>query len=89
MSSTISREAPNAVAMGTKEYRKKIHKDSKFADDYKNLPYKFSKPKKDKARNICFTCVECGNEMFITEDTLLVICSICNKVNRTKPPKKD
>lgn len=82
-----SREAPNAMAMGTKAYREKIHKDSKFIDDHKNLPFTFSKPKKSKASNILFICPGCEKELFITEDTLMIICEHCKTLSRTKPKK--
>ena len=86
--SDITREAPNAAAMGTKKYREKIHRESKLADSNNNLPFKFSKPVKEKARNRLFVCSECEKELFITEDTLFIICSKCNTLNRTKPKKE-
>jgi rubrerythrin len=84
----INREAPNATEMGTKKYRERIHKESKFADTYKNLPYTFSKPKKSKPYNTLFVCPQCGEELFITEDTICIICSHCKTMSRTKPPKE-
>jgi rubrerythrin len=86
---STNREAPNAAEKGTKAYKEKIHRESKYAKDHKNLPISFSKPKKQKAQNILFICLECGHEMFITEDTLFIVCSACNKLNRTKPKKED
>jgi predicted RNA-binding Zn-ribbon protein involved in translation (DUF1610 family) len=89
MSESITREAPNAAAMGTKAYKERIHRDSKYLDNNKDLPFKFSKLKKSKANNVYFVCPECGKDIFITEDTVMVICDNCKKLSRTKPPKKD
>jgi uncharacterized membrane protein len=83
----VNREAPNAAAMGTKAYREKIHKETKFARDHKNLPFTFSKPKKYKSNNVLFICPVCEDEIFITEDTIMVICDRCKTLSRTKPKK--
>lgn len=44
----------------TKAHREKIHKESKFADDNKNLPFTFSKPKKPKPNRDAYQCSECS-----------------------------
>lgn len=63
---------------GLKKYRDKIHRESKFADEHKNLPFKFSKPSKNKRSKI----VKCCNCEYITRvniDTVGMICSNCGK----------
>ena len=75
------REAGNKVEKGSRKYREWIHKESKYADTHKNLDFKFSKPRKEKARNKSVECENCGRELFITEDTIAVICSDCKHLN--------
>lgn len=78
------REAPNSIEKGTKRYRERIHRESKRADLYGNLPYTFSKPQKIKARTQYVECDECGHHMFVTEQTVIVICSSCNNLVHIK-----
>jgi len=63
---------------GEQKLRNKIRKESKFADDHKNLPFSFSKPKRS-GRQILFKCLECGNTFFASKNTVMVICSKCRK----------
>ena len=84
-----TREAGNAHEMGIAKYKNRIHKESKIADDQKNLPYKFSRPPRaGKPRNVYFECVACGHESAVTEDTILVICGGCKHLNRVKDSKR-
>lgn len=84
------REAANKVEKGARRYRERIHRESKFADDHKNLPYKFSKPKKSKPSNTHYECEECSRDFWVNEDTVIVICGHCKHMNRVKKmDKKD
>jgi hypothetical protein len=74
--------------MGKRKYRERIHKDAKFSSDNKNLPYSFSKPKKEKATNRHFECSVCQEDLFGTEDTYLIICSKCGHVNKVRERRK-
>jgi len=66
---------------GLGKYRERIHKESKFADDYKNLPFKFSKPRRSRRREF-FKCVECGNEIYAPKSTIMAVCTVCKKVTK-------
>lgn len=66
---------------GLDKYRERIHKESKFADDYKNLPFKFSKPRRSR-RHELFKCVECGNEIYAPKNTIMAVCAVCKKVTK-------
>lgn len=57
----------------------KIHKESRYADHYKNLPFTFSKPKKPKGRSVYVSCDNCGHIMTATVVTVGVICPNCKK----------
>lgn len=81
------RESANRMAMGSKKYKEKIHRESKFADDNKNLPFKFSKPRKYKPLNTRFVCEKCSHEAAVSEETIVVICSVCKHLNRLKRKK--
>lgn len=70
-------------AGGLKRHRERIHKESKFADDYKNLPFTFSKPKKDKKKAIK-VCANCGNVVVVTKYTVGIICSKCKKYSTVR-----
>jgi len=68
---------------GERAYREKIHRESKFADDYKNLPFSFSKPQHPK-KNCLFKCLECGHIFLASKNTIMVICSECKKAARVE-----
>ena len=77
-----NREAPNKHEKGTKAYREWVQKESKRSDDYGNLPYQFSKPKRDKPRNLSVSCLHCGEVTNVTETTVAVICRQCGNLYR-------
>lgn len=81
---TYTREAPNMKEMGPKKYKERIHRDSKFADGHKNLPFKFSKPKKSKPTNVRIECSKCGRDLFVTDESILVVCGSCKELTRIK-----
>jgi formylmethanofuran dehydrogenase subunit E len=64
---------------GVTKLNEKIHKESKFADHYKNLPFEFRKPLKSKGRSSVIRCDNCGKILYGTTATVGVICSGCNK----------
>lgn len=82
--SDLRREPANKEEMGARQYNERISRESKFAEDSKNLPYKFSKPRKEKLLRVYFRCDFCGHESAITDETILVICGSCKKLNRIK-----
>lgn len=68
---------------GLHKHNEKIHKESKFADDYKNLPFSFSKPPRSK-RHEWFECVECGHILSAPKNTVMVECRQCNKATKVE-----
>lgn len=63
---------------GEQKHREKIHRESKLADDRKNLPFRFSKPPRS-GKNHLFKCLECGHTFFASKNTVMCICSKCKK----------
>lgn len=64
--------------VGMKKHRERIHRESKFADDHKNLPFTFSKPKKP-SRNAVVRCSNCGALFSANVNTVGIICSSCKQ----------
>ena len=64
---------------GVNSLNKRIHKESKFADDNKNLPFSFKKPPKTGGRLVLVRCDNCGNVSNGTKTTVGIICNKCNK----------
>lgn len=64
---------------GVGKLNRRIHKESKFADEHKNLPFSFRKPYKSKGGPRCFTCDNCGKLINGSSVTVGVICSNCKK----------
>jgi hypothetical protein len=63
--------------------REHIHNHRKKADVYgPELPYSIGKAAKSRPRNRCVTC-DCGNGLFVSETTYIVICSHCGKLVKT------
>ncbi len=62
---------------GVKKLNERIHKDSKFADDYKNHPFKFSKPAKSAVKNKVLRCDSCGHIIRGSRNTVSMICPSC------------
>ena len=61
---------------GTSNLNKRIHKESAYADKYKNLPFSFSKPKKAPKSEVKI-CNNCDAYVSVTKNTVGVICSSC------------
>lgn len=68
---------------GIKKHNERIHRESRFADDHKNLPFTFSKPKKPGRRSI-FECSECGYMFSSSVNNVGIICPECKKFTKTK-----
>jgi hypothetical protein len=81
------REPSNMKDIGPRKYRERIHKESKYADTHKNLPFSFSKPLKEKARNVLVECSHCERMLSVNEDTIVVVCGGCSKITRVKDRK--
>lgn len=72
---------------GISNLNKRIHKESKFADDTKNLPFTFSKPFKSKTRSSFVKCNNCGNITTGTLHTIGIICRRCSKYSKVSEVK--
>ncbi|GAG08014.1 unnamed protein product [marine sediment metagenome] len=68
---------------GEQKLRDKIHRESKFADNHKNLPFNFSKPPRS-GKSYLFKCLECGHTFSAFKNTIMCICSICKKAAKTE-----
>lgn len=66
-------------ALGLKKHNERIHKESKHATEYKNLPFSFRKPPKPKGRNAYLKCDNCGHIISGFTTTVGVICNNCKK----------
>ena len=64
---------------GIKKLNERIHRESRFADTHKNLPFSFRKPPKAVGRNTFLVCDNCGAYISGTSATVGVICRSCNK----------
>lgn len=65
--------------VGTGKHNARIHKESKYADTHKNLPFSFRKPPKPKGRSIYVKCNNCGHIASGTKATVGMICNECGK----------
>ena len=68
---------------GERKLREKIHRESKFADDHKKLPFTFSKPSR-RTRDTMFKCVECGRILSAPINTIMCSCPVCEKATRVE-----
>ncbi len=68
---------------GLQKHRERIHKESKTADDHKNLPFTFSKPAKAK-RMAGFKCAECERTFSASVNTIMCICPECKKATKVE-----
>ena len=69
---------------GVKKHNERIHKESSYADNYKNLPFTFRKPVKPRGRNTVIQCDNCGFITFATTITVGIICPECSKFSTVK-----
>ena len=69
---------------GFKKHNEYIHKESKFAEDNKNLPFSFRKPLKSRGRGTYIQCDNCGCITHATTITVGIICPECKKFSTVK-----
>jgi len=61
---------------GINKHREKIHKESKYSDHNKNLPFSFSRPKKSGSKQY-MECTNCGHIVHVSVNTVGIICNEC------------
>lgn len=64
---------------GLKRHNERIHRESKYTDDNKNLPFSFRKPLKPKGNSTYVRCDNCGHIISATTATVGIICNECKK----------
>lgn len=64
-------------AGGVRQHNERIHRESKWVDANKNLPFSFSKPKKP-TRGAIVRCLNCGRLTTASINTVGIICVGCN-----------
>jgi len=64
---------------GINKHNERIHRESQYSDNYKNLPFKFRKPPKASGRKAYIQCDNCGYISSGTTATVGIICSRCKK----------
>ena len=66
---------------GLSRHNERIHRESKYVDNNKDLPFTFSKPKRNiKSKYI--RCLSCGNITRVSKNTVGIICSSCKKYSK-------
>lgn len=68
---------------GVNKHNERIHRESKYLDACGNLPFTFSKPKRE-ARNKHVACSNCGYIASVQKDTVGMICSECKTYSSVK-----
>lgn len=64
---------------GIRKHNERIHRESKYADDNKNLPFSFRKPSKAKGSPAYVQCNNCGHVVHASKVTVGIICPECKK----------
>jgi len=64
---------------GTQRHNERIHRESKYADTHKNLPFEFSKPPKLTSRSKYIKCDSCGYITSASINTVGMVCPECKK----------
>jgi len=64
---------------GLKKHNERIHKESKYVDSHKNLPFSFRKPLKPMGKSAYLQCDNCGQVITGTVFTVGVVCNSCGK----------
>jgi rubrerythrin len=64
---------------GVGKHNERIHKESRYADTHKNLPFTFKKPLKPVGRSTAIQCNNCGYVTSGTTATVGIICPDCGK----------
>ncbi|KKM97156.1 hypothetical protein LCGC14_1170840 [marine sediment metagenome] len=66
---------------GERKHNEKIHRESKFADDHKNLPFELSRPPR-RGKHVSYVCVGCGYTLFARKNTVMIACPDCKKATK-------
>ena len=64
---------------GVGKHNARIHRESKFADEHKNLPFSFSKPPKRTSRSKYVKCDNCNYITSVSINTVGMVCPECKK----------
>ena len=64
---------------GVNKHNERIHRESKYADSHKDLPFSFRKPPKPKGVSLYVQCDNCGHIISATTATVGMICKECKK----------
>jgi len=62
---------------GVKKHNERIHRESKYVDEHKNLSFKFSKPK-SPGRQKYVRCNGCSSISRTSINTVGIICDHCH-----------
>lgn len=64
---------------GVQKLNERIHRESKYVDTHKKLPFTFRKPPKPKGRSAYVQCDNCGYITGGSTATVGMICPECKK----------
>lgn len=64
---------------GIQKHNERIHRESKYADTHKNLPFSFSKPPKSSSRSKYVECDNCKYITSVSVNTVGMVCPECKK----------
>jgi len=76
-------------AAGVKKHNERIHRESRYADEHKKLPFSFRKPFKPIGRSAYVRCDNCGGLHSGTVATVGIICEACGKFSTVTEVKFD
>ena len=68
---------------GIGKLKSKIHRESRYADEHKNLPFKFSKPRKPGRKKVV-ECSKCGSITQVGVNAVGIICGECKQYASVK-----
>jgi len=68
---------------GVGKLNERIHRESNYIDQHKNLPFEFSKPKRS-GRKRYMKCANCGNIVHVSVNTVGIICNNCKSYTNVK-----
>lgn len=68
---------------GVNKLKERIHMESNYVDQHKNLPFEFSKPRRS-GRKHYMECTNCGNIVYVSINTVGIICNNCKTYVKVK-----
>ena len=86
--SSVSSELPAGATprryepeCGVSKHNARIHKESAYADKYKNLPFTFSKPDfgGSTSKSTIKVCSNCEAPVYVHTNAIGIICRSCGK----------